>query len=228
MRFFIFYPNQLIPLALSLILLFLFAACGDGEKLEDPTSDPFSASTGFKRGSDASSSQQKMERAPKQGRSSQRALDTMSADAQANFFSRRARAAFNPNALSIVLFRKEMEFQYAFAKAGGLLVAGVDPTGNGGALPGFGDLRNIELLVEAGFTIEEAIQISTANGAKLLGESKRIGTITVGKQADLVIVDGNPAADVSEIMNVRTVFKDGIGYDSLRLIDSVRGAVGRY
>lgn len=159
---------------------------------------------------------------------SQRALDTMSADAQANFFSRRARAAFNPNALSIVLFRKEMEFQYAFAKAGGLLVAGVDPTGNGGALPGFGDLRNIELLVEAGFTIEEAIQISTANGAKLLGESKRIGTITVGKQADLVIVDGNPAADVSEIMNVRTVFKDGIGYDSLRLIDSVRGAVGRY
>ncbi len=70
----------------------------------------------------------------------------MSAEAQANFFSSRARAALNPNALSIVLFRKEMEFQHAFAQAGGLLVAGVDPTGNGGALPGFGDLRNIELL----------------------------------------------------------------------------------
>ena len=121
-----------------------------------------------------------------------------------------------------------MEFQYSFAKAGGLLVAGVDPTGNGGALPGFGDLRNIELLVEAGFTPEEAIQISTSNGAQLLGESERIGTLAVGKQADLVVIRGNPAAEVSDILNVETVFKDGIGYDSAKLIDSVRGAVGRY
>ena len=157
-----------------------------------------------------------------------RALDTMSAEAQANFFSRRARAALNPNALSIVLFRKEMEFQYAFAQAGGLLVAGVDPTGNGGALPGFGDLRNIELLVEAGFTPEEAVQISTSNGAQLLGESERIGTLAVGRQADLVVIRGNPAAEISDILNVETVFKDGIGYDSAKLIDSVRGAVGRY
>ena len=158
----------------------------------------------------------------------QRALETMSEGAQAFFFSRRARAALNPNALSIVLFRKEMEFQYAFAQAGGLLVAGVDPTGNGGALPGFGDLRNIELLVEAGFTPEEAIQISTSNGAQLLGESERIGTLAVGKQADLVVIRGNPAAEVADILNVETVFKDGIGYDSAKLIDSVRGAVGRY
>ena len=158
----------------------------------------------------------------------QRALDTMSAEAQANFFSSRARAALNPNALSIVLFRKEMEFQYAFAQAGGLLVAGVDPTGNGGALPGFGDLRNIELLVEAGFTPEEAVQISTSNGAQLLGESERIGTLAVGKQADLMVIRGNPADDVADIWNVETVFKDGIGYDSAKLIDSVRGAVGRY
>ena len=158
----------------------------------------------------------------------QRALETMSSGAQANFFSRRARTALNPNALSIVLFRREMEFQYAFAQAGGLLVAGVDPTGNGGALPGFGDLRNIELLVEAGFTTEEAIQISTSNGAQLLGESERIGTLAVGKQADLAVIRGNPAAEVSDILNVETVFKDGIGYDSAKLIDSVRGAVGRY
>jgi len=158
----------------------------------------------------------------------QRALETMSQNAQAYFFNRRARAALNPNALSIVLFRKEMEFQYAFAKAGGLLVAGVDPTGNGGALPGFGDLRNIELLVEAGFTPEEAIQISTLNGAQLLGESERIGTLSVGKQADLVVIRGNPIANVADILNVETVFKNGVGYDSAKLIDSVRGAVGRY
>ena len=157
-----------------------------------------------------------------------RALDTMSAEAQANFFSRRARAALNLNALSVVLFRKEMEFQYAFAQAGGLLVAGVDPTGNGGALPGFGDLRNIELLVEAGFSPEEAIEISTSNGAQLLGESDLIGTLAPGMQADIVVIRGNPAVDVSDILNVETVFKDGIGYDSAKLIDSVRGAVGKY
>ncbi len=158
----------------------------------------------------------------------QRALDTMSPNSQNLFFSRRTRAALNPNALSIVLFRKEMEFQYAFAKAGGLLVAGVDPTGNGGALPGFGDLRNIELLVEAGFTPEEAIQVSTSNGAQLLGEAERIGTLAVGREADLVVIRGNPAAEVSDILNVETVFKGGVGYDSAKLIDSVRGAVGRY
>jgi imidazolonepropionase-like amidohydrolase len=157
---------------------------------------------------------------------SRRALDTMSAEAQANFFGRRARSAVNLNAISVVLFRKEMEFQYAFSQAGGLLVAGVDPTGNGGALPGFGDLRNIELLVEAGFSTEEAIQISTSNGAQLLGESDRIGTLSPGMAADLVVIRGNPAADVSDILNVETVFKDGIGYDSEKLIDSVRGSVG--
>ncbi len=157
-----------------------------------------------------------------------RALDTMSAEAQANFFSRRARSAVNLNALSVVLFRKEMEFQYAFARAGGLLVAGVDPTGNGGALPGFGDLRNIELLAEAGFSTEEAIEISTSNGAELLGEADRIGALAPGMQADIVVIRGNPAHDVSDILNIVTVFKDGVGYDSAKLIDSVRGAVGRY
>ncbi len=156
----------------------------------------------------------------------QRALDTMSAQAQANFFRRRAQSALNVNPLSDVLFRKEMEFQYAFAEAGGLLIAGVDPTGNGGALPGFGDLRNIELLVEAGFSTEEAIRISTLNGAQFLGEADRIGTIAPGKQADLVVILGNPAADVSEILNVEIVFKDGIGYDSAKMIDSLKGVVG--
>lgn len=54
------------------------------------------------------------------------------------------------------LLRKEMDFEVAFVKAGGLLLAGPDPTGNGGVLPGFGDQREIELLVEAGFTPVEA------------------------------------------------------------------------
>ena len=93
-------------------------------------------------------------------------------------------------------------------------------------MPGFGDQRELELLVEAGFTPSEAIQIYTANGAIWLGESDRIGTISPGKVADLVVVRGNPAARISDIESVEIVFKDGIGYDSAKLIESVRGVLG--
>jgi hypothetical protein len=124
------------------------------------------------------------------------------------------------------LFRKEMQFEREFVKAGGLLMAGCDPTGYGGVLAGFGDERNLELLVEAGFTPVEAIHIATENGAKYLGEESQIGTIVAGKTADMVLLDGNPAADIHEIRKVDTVFKDGIGYDPEKLIDSVRGLMG--
>src|SRR3984885_11087249 len=123
-------------------------------------------------------------------------------------------------------FKKEMEFEHDFAQAGGLLLAGLDPTGMGGVIAGYGDQREVELLVEAGFTPLEAIHIATANGAQFLGESDRIGTIAAGKQADLVVIKGDPSKKIEDIENVETVFKDGIGYDSAKLIDSVRGVVG--
>jgi hypothetical protein len=123
-------------------------------------------------------------------------------------------------------FKKEMEFEYAFAKAGGLLLAGLDPTGMGGVIAGFGDQREVELLVEAGFTPLEAIQIATANGAQFLGEADRIGSIAPGKQADLVVIKGDPSHKIEDIENVEIVFKGGIGYDSAKLIESVRGVVG--
>ncbi|MEE9470396.1 MAG: amidohydrolase family protein, partial [Gemmatimonadota bacterium] len=121
---------------------------------------------------------------------------------------------------------KEMAFEREFVKGGGLLAAGVDPTGIGGALHGFGDQRNVELLVEAGFTAEEAVQICTANGATILGVEQELGTVEVGKAADLVILDGDLASDISVIRNVTIVFKDGVGYDSPALIESVQGLVG--
>ncbi len=124
-------------------------------------------------------------------------------------------------------FKKELEFEYAFAKAGGLLLAGLDPTGIGGVIAGFGDQREVELLVEAGFTPIEAIHIATYNGAQYLGELDRIGTITAGKQADLVVIKGDPSKKIEDIENVETVFKDGIGYDSGKLIEAVQGQVGR-
>jgi hypothetical protein len=124
------------------------------------------------------------------------------------------------------LMRKEMDFEVNFAKAGGLLLAGPDPTGNGGVLPGFGDQREVELLVEAGFTPVQAIQVATENGAKYLGQEDRIGTLAAGKQADIVLIKGDPSKNIADIENVETVFKAGVGYDSAKLTELVRGQVG--
>jgi imidazolonepropionase-like amidohydrolase len=119
-----------------------------------------------------------------------------------------------------------MDFERAFVAAGGLLLAGPDPTGNGGVLPGYGNQREVELLVEAGFNPLEAIHIATENGARFLGRDKDIGTLAPGKRADLLLVKGDPSAHITELENVEIVFKDGFGYDPRRLIDSVRGQVG--
>jgi imidazolonepropionase-like amidohydrolase len=148
----------------------------------------------------------------------------MSAESAQSYLTARARVPWDSPRTA--LLRKEMDFEVAFVKAGGLLLAGPDPTGNGGVLPGFGDQREIELLVEAGFPPVEAIQIATENGALYLGQQDRIGTLAPGKQADLVLIKGDPSKHIDEIENVETVFKAGIGYDSKKLIDSVRGQVG--
>ena len=148
----------------------------------------------------------------------------MSADARVRYLSNRARVPATSPALELI--RKGMDFERAFVQAGGLLIAGLDPTGNGGVVAGFGDLRGVELLVEAGFTPLEAIKIYSWNGAKFLGEDARIGSIAPGKQADLMIVKGNPATRISDIEYVEIVFKDGIGWDTEKLIQSVQGLVG--
>ncbi len=123
------------------------------------------------------------------------------------------------------IYQKALEYEYAFVKAGGTLAAGVDPTGYGAAPPGFGDQKNFELLLEAGFTVPEVVQIMTANGAKVLGGLDEFGTVEVGKVADLVVIEGNIEED-RHIQNTRIVFRHGTGWDSLKLIESVRGIVG--
>ena len=153
-----------------------------------------------------------------------RVLNVMNNEARVRYLTARSRIA--GDSPSPILIRKSMDFERAFVAAGGLLIAGLDPTGNGGVVAGFGDLREVELLVEAGFTPLEAIKIASLNGAKFLGEDSRIGSIAIGKQADLMIVKGNPAAKISDIENVEIVFKDGVGYDSEKLIQSVQGLVG--
>jgi len=137
-----------------------------------------------------------------------------------------ARTAKNTQSVYASLFPKGMALERAFARAGGLLVAGTDPTGSGGVIPGYSNQRQLELLVEAGFTPLEAIRIGTLNGATYLGQEARVGSIAAGKQADLVVVNGDPTKNIADIEKVETVFKDGVGYDPAKLIDSVRGLVG--
>lgn len=164
--------------------------------------------------------------APNQPPLERRVIDAMVPDAAIAYLGTRALIGSNPNSPWPVLLKKEMQFEYDFVKAGGLLLAGEDPTGYGGDLAGFGDQREMELLVQAGFTPAEAIHIYTENGARFLGEDDRIGTLAPGKQADIVVIDGDPSATINDIEKTELVFKDGVGYDSAKLIESVRGTVG--
>ncbi len=123
------------------------------------------------------------------------------------------------------LLQKMMQWERAFVAAGGLLGAGCDPWGTG-LLPGFGNLRNYELLVEAGFAPETAVRILTLNGARILGEEARLGSIAPGKRADLVVIHGDPMRVPADIYRVVTVFKDGLGYDARRLREAAKGRVG--
>jgi imidazolonepropionase-like amidohydrolase len=123
---------------------------------------------------------------------------------------------------------KDMQLEKMFADAGGLLTVGTDPTGNGSVLAGYGSLRAIELLVTEGWTPIEAIRIATLNGAKALGLQDQIGSISVGKRADLVVVDGDVTQNIEAIQQVRWVFKAGVGFDSRKLFELVQGQVGKY
>lgn len=123
------------------------------------------------------------------------------------------------------VLKKTMAFERAFFAAGGLLGAGSDPCCLH-VIAGFGDQRNYELLIEAGFSPGEAVQVMTHNGARILGVDGRLGSVVAGKQADLVLLRGDLASDARVIRNTQTVFRKGIGFDSQKLITSVKGQIG--
>ncbi|MDT7688510.1 MAG: hypothetical protein QOE46_1269 [Acidobacteriota bacterium] len=156
----------------------------------------------------------------------QRMLDALTPEARTQYLVSRARAAERKDSPWPEALKREMQFELAFVRAGGRLMAGTDPTGNGGALAGFASQREVELLVEAGFTPLEALRISTLNAAEYLGEADTVGSIVTGKLADLIVLRGDPSVNIADIEKVETVFKDGVGYDPAKLIESVRGSVG--
>lgn len=156
-----------------------------------------------------------------------RALEMLAPDARREVEANHAGLATASFSVPERLLGKMMRWERMFVAEGGLLAAGSDPWGTG-FLPGFGNLRNYELLVQAGFAPEQAIQVLTHNGARVLGEADRIGTIAPGMAADLVVIRGDPVATPSAIYEVTTVFRDGVGYDSARLREFARGKVGVY
>jgi len=124
------------------------------------------------------------------------------------------------------LFKKEMTWEKQFVELGGKLMAGVDPTGAGRTIPGYADRHVLELLVEAGFSLPMAVKICSLNAAEYLGRDKEIGSIEEGKRADLVLIDGDIQKDIHAVRNTEIVFKNGVGYDSKKIFESVKGMVG--
>jgi len=153
-------------------------------------------------------------------------LEVLLPELRDTFLRNYERTAGNAGSRYTTLFPKLMALERAFARAGGLLLAGTDPTGGGGVVPGYSNQRMLELLVEAGFTPLEAIRIGTLNGATYLGRADRVGSIEPGKQADLVLITGDPSADISDVRHVELVFRMGVGFDPAKLVESVRGKVG--
>ncbi len=162
------------------------------------------------------------------GRPMPRGLDMLLPDLKQQFEQRYAATAKQTQSVYAKLFPNGMAMELAFAKAGGTLVVGTDPTGGGGLVAGYSNQRALELLVEAGFTPLEAIKIGTLNGANYLGRGQVTGSIAVGKLADMVVINGNPALQISDVRNVETVFRQGIGFDPAALIESVRGKAGLF
>ena len=168
---------------------------------------------------------------PDYGNLAPRQLAMMSPEAREDYLQVRVRGATHSaerKADDARLWTNDLALERAFVAAGGLLMAGPDPTGGGDVVPGFGDQRAIELLVKAGFSPVEAIRIGTLNGAIYLGLDSRIGSLAAGKDADLVLIDGDPSRRITDIENVETVFKDGVGYDPALLLGSARGRYGQY
>lgn len=114
----------------------------------------------------------------------------------------------------------------AFVRAGGRLVVGSDP-GGFYRIPGFSNHYSLQLLYETyGFSELDAIRIATLNGATALGIQQRTGSIAVGKEADLIIVRGDPSTRIRDSGNVEIVFSNGILFDPKVVLAEVKGRFG--
>ena len=123
--------------------------------------------------------------------------------------------------------QRERELRLLY-EAGGrdLLVVGTDEPVYTLLLPGFAYHRELWAMHHAGLPNAVVLQAATLNGARALGVDDRLGSIEVGKQADLVVVRGNPLQNIKDTRHVNRVFKAGFEYDPQALLKSARGKIG--
>ncbi|HYV97448.1 MAG TPA: amidohydrolase family protein [Gemmatimonadaceae bacterium] len=155
-------------------------------------------------------------------------LDVLVPSLRDQFLQTKAQIDRGTTSVFVQLFPKLAKWDVDFFRAGGTLLVGTDPTGIGGVVAGYSNQRALELLVEAGLTPLEAIQVGTLNGATFLGRAALTGSLVAGKQADLVVIDGDPSAHIEDIRKVTLVFKQGVAYDPAKLIASVKGRAGLF
>ncbi len=116
----------------------------------------------------------------------------------------------------------------AFFDAGGghLITLGTDHPSWGEFVSGCGVHRELHCMVLAGIAPAAALKIATINGARALGVGQTLGTIEPGKLADLVVVRGNPLADIRKTRSTRLVMQSGRIHDAQGLLASARGKIG--
>lgn len=156
------------------------------------------------------------------------ALELLTTDLREQYLSRWSTIAQQGKNQWSDLLRIGMRLEKRFVEAGGYLMAGTDPTGYGGVVAGFSNVRELELLVEAGFTLPEAVRISTRNGAEFLGRDKEVGTLEVGKRADLIVFKGNVSAEIKALRELQWTMKAGVAYDRARILAAMKGKIGVY
>jgi len=154
------------------------------------------------------------------------ALDLLAPPLREMYLRRWSSIASDKDNVYSHLLVKDMVWEKQFFDQGGLLVAGTDPTGYGGVVPGFSNVREVELLMEAGLTLPQAIKVSTLNGATYLGRDKDVGSLVPGKRADLVIFDGMVSEDHAALKRILWTVKAGVGYDSAKIRAAYLGKVG--
>ncbi len=116
----------------------------------------------------------------------------------------------------------------AFYDAGGgrLITVGTDNPTGGPDLDGFAYHRELQAIVYAGIPPVAALKAATINGARALGVGDQLGSIEVGKLADLYVAAGNPLERIEDARQVRLVIKGGVVFDPQMLLNSARGKIG--
>lgn len=166
--------------------------------------------------------------APGRPLASEGALALMIPQVREQYTSTHQQIAETTDSLWPKVLNKMMALEKRFVEAGGTLMVGTDPTGYGGVVAGYSSKRALELLVEAGFSFEQAVKLASLNGARFLNRADQVGSIEVGKRSDMVLVNGQPAEKIEDIQNIELVFKNGIGYSSPKILAAMKETVGQY